>query len=585
MKRQDGFALPLTLSIVAVLIILITSTTIGILNGIYNTSNDIRTTQAEEVANVGFKRFKTMAFQTFRFYVKNQDLYAQVAAKSAQCGNLLSIGLDMGRDGISTGVSSGQGDANDLLNGQSYTGTVSVGSSTGTYKVTYISNGPGIILRSEGTVNGARAIVQGFLSGQNASAFSNAIYSGAGGQVGAHLNGSADIYGSVYVEGDPNDPDALNANGNFGIHNFYSNSQLQTISGLSSSQLGSFLKLQALEQKDMCATVRARYGKINFSAGSSIGDTGADVPAGFKGTMKGVYAGSANAAGTYDVNSYISGNVSTETKGPFDLNPPPVMPKLDSRGIVELAKLPADVRTALSSDPTWRETLQMDASKRGLTIQMNGGTVTTSPSSITCNITSVVSSGTLQFATTPIVCQDLSGRGFKYYYDATASSYVLDINGTLDLRGLDVKFTQNIIVRYEGKASMLVEKLGGVGGNVTIEGDVLPSNSFPDRDVLGIIAENNLTVTGANQNQNNVTNQQVVTGLFYAGNQITAVKDSVVMGTLMGDKFDLSNGANGGSAKTQILQVPGLEYNLPPGFSALKNANVPSFTLYSYERK
>lgn len=595
MERQDGFALPVTLTIMSISLILILSTSVSMLYDRANAANDRSATQAEEVAKAGFTKYKTAAFQTFRYYVEQADKYATPASRSAQCGNLLSIGLDLGRDGIGAGTSGNVGDENDFLNGQSRTGTVAVGNSTGTYTVQYIVSGSGVILKSVGQVNGAKAVVQAFLGGQNSSGFSNAIFAGASGQSGKNLNGSADIYGSLYVEGAPDKTVTINANGGFGVHNFYTKDQLSDITDLSQDKLASFLKLQALEQTDMCASVRARQGKIAFGGNATIGDKTA--PTGFKGAMKGVYAGQPDASGAYAASDYVLSptdqagkytSITAEAIGPFDLVPPPTLPKLDNTGIVNLNKLPANVKAAVGTNPTWRTTIQKDAELNGLVIKKSGSSVVAEPTNSNCAIASAIVSGELVFADTTLNCKDSAGRGFTYTKDPAKDTWLLDINGTLDIKGLNVQFNENVIVRYEGKASMLVEKdASGTGGNVRINGDVLPYDSFPDKSVLGLIAENDLTISGANQNKldSSYTKTQVVTGLFYAGNMVSAVKDSVVMGTLMGEGFDLSNGENGGAAKTQILQVPGLEYNLPPGFASLNNTSVPSFAVYSYERK
>ncbi|GGL00847.1 hypothetical protein [Deinococcus radiotolerans] len=587
MRRTDGFALPLTLAILVVTMLLILSTSVSMINDRANAANDRSASQAEEVAKAGFTQYKTIAFQTFQYYVKNAQVYATSASRSAQCGNLLSIGLDLGRDGI--GVN---GDANDLLSGQSRTGQIDVGTAKGTYTVTYIVSGSGIVLRSIGQVNGAKATVQGFLSGQNSSAFSNAIFAGAAGQSGKFLNGSGDIYGSIYVEGDPGKDITLDTSGNFGIHNYYQGSTLQTVTGATQTQLEKFLKVQALDQKDMCATVRARYGSIKVDGGSTIGDSTA--PDGYKGLMKGVYAGTTATPIFSGANQ-----VYADSTGTFDLDPPPTMPKLDAADTIDKSKLAANVRAAFPlSTPTWRQAMQTDAALNGITVTRTGDSAVAAPVLTGCNIGDLVASDgngnnaskKLVFGEKAINCTDpITNKGFKYYKNTVEGkdSWILDINGTFDMKGWDVVFSKDIIVRYEGKSTMLVERnLAGQGGNVRIDGDVLPLESFPDKSVLGIVAENDLTISGANQNIDGApTKTQVVTGFFYAGGTVSAVKDSVVMGTMMGNGFDLSNGTNGGSARTQVFQVPGLEFNLPPGVDALKNTSVPSFAVYSYERK
>lgn len=175
----------------------------------------------------------------------------------------------------------------------------------------------------------------------------------------------------------------------------------------------------------------------------------------------------------------------------------------------------------------------------------------------------------------------MSGR------NATVCAIQLDSrcsnNGILDLRGLNVNMQEDMVVRYTGKASLMVESDGTTGCNVVIDGDLLPGGKFPDQAVLGLMAEKILRFTGDNQNGLE-TAQQVAVGLFYAGEQASVEQGAAVMGNITSQSFCSSSNCNAGQT-AKIFQVPGLEYNLPPGFDVLSNSTLPTFTVLSYERR
>lgn len=579
MRRVDGFVLPLTLMLMVAITLLVLTTTVLSLSDHANARNDRSAAHAELVAKAGYHRYKTTAFQSFRYYQEYPERYATEAARYAQCGNLMAIGLDLDRDGTFGGA--------DLWSeNRSLSEPLQVGDVAGTYTVSYSVIGPDIVLRSVGEAAGGRATVQGVLRGQNASTLSNALFAGRG-QAGAHINGGVDVYGSVYVEGSGHDDTVIDANGNFQQHNNYTKAQLATLTGLAEAELQLFLKTQALEQKDLCSQLRVKQGKIKVGGNTTVG-AATSPNSEFEGRLAGVHVGS---SAPYDVNTAVqvtgSAVIHSQTSpGPFDLDPAPEFPLLDGYN-VDMDELPANVQNALvGTVPSWRQSMRTDAALNGMLIQGTG--VAPHPPS-GCDLNSVLDSGkvTLTFGATSITC--LVGapqRGFKYTYDAALDAGVLEIRGMLDLQGLNLVFQKNVVVRYEGKASMLVERVGGKGGNVTIAGDVLPYQSFPDRDVLGIMAEDNLTITGDSQQEDlgSLTKTQVVMGMFYAQQKIAIAKSAVMMGTMLGNQIDASTGSGGGG-KAKMIQVPGLEYNLPPGFASLNNTSNPTFAVYSYERK
>ena len=159
--------------------------------------------------------------------------------------------------------------------------------------MSYFVNGSTILLRSVGRtpgVFGGKATVQTVVQGQNAGVFSNALFAGAGAS-NRFINGGANIWGSVYIQGNPAAPNTnvVTSNGNFEMRNHYSNADLMSVTGLSSAQLQSYLKLEATEQKDMCARLRVAHGRVDLGGSSLVGVTNA--PQGFEGRIQGLNVG------------------------------------------------------------------------------------------------------------------------------------------------------------------------------------------------------------------------------------------------------------------------------------------------------
>jgi len=179
--------------------------------------------------------------------------------------------------------------------------------------------------------------------------------------------------------------------------------------------------------------------------------------------------------------------------------------------------------------------------------------------------------------------------GFTYTYDPTTRRGTLEVFGLVNFRGYNLRFAQNVDVRFSDRATFFVERLNpgaGSGGSITIDGDILPRNNFPNVDVLGLIAERRVHVTGRNQNRLE-TNGQAVAGVLYAGER-AVVEGGTVFGSVIGAEFcSAENNANppacqaGGNAA--VVHVPGIEYNLAPGFEFIPS--VPTYRIASYERR
>ncbi len=578
--RSRGIALVATLAVVVVIAILVFGTFFTTQLEIWTTRNDVTANQAYAVAQAGIQKYKTLAFQTFRYYLNNINTYGSELARYAQCGNLLTLGLDLDRDGIFTADT-------DLLNGGTLTETVGFpDGSQGTYTISLSVSGAYLTLRSVGQYGGAQATVTAVARVSSKGIFSNAIATGLG--VGT-MNGNLEIWGSVYAHASNPTDFVIGSSGAFKMHNYYTASQLADLFGnrFSASEIQTFLKLQAIEQRDMCATLSVTGGKVKIWGNSQIGDPslpdGLSPTEGWNPKVDGIYVGNGsqgsqcnNVNDSPDVcvgggaNLYTSGGV-----GAFPYSNPPAIPSLTG--------------PCTKSGQTWRECLQNLAATQGVVLERGAAPI---PSGLVCNLNSILSRKnppTLTFGETPITCLDgtpPNARGFVYTYDSDLKRGTLTVYGTVNLRGYDLEFKEDVVVRYTNKATLFVEAKQNQGGNITLDGDLLPDQSFPDRDVLGLIAEKVLTITGDTQNlPDNSPPKQVVMGLFYAGERAVIQQNSTVFGTVVAREVCTSNNCNAGSGNTNVVQVPGLEFNLPPGFDLASNTTSAFFGQLTYERR
>lgn len=617
MKQQRGFALIAALLVMVVVVILVFGTAFTTMIDRAISANQRAATDAYYVARAGVEKYKTAAFQAFRYYLDHIDLYNDdLSSGNPACGNFLSIGLDLNRNGV-------LGDEEDLIDGKAFFG---IPEGNGTYDIKFEVAGKYIVLTSVGHVGRARSTVQLVAQPRNAGALSYAIFAGDG-QQNKFINGGASIYGSVYVEGDPgalSDGDTSNdyvidSNGDFSMHNYYTESIVQDLIKANPKKVNvrDFLKLNAIEQKDLCGALRVNHGKVALSGSSLLGD-GSAPNGGYKATLAGVHVNEA-----YDTDVALTGGagVYADIKSGIDIDGIP-FPVLDTNEDNETF---CDKDRA--ADKTWRECLREDAEntladteapdRRGLVVERTaeGYSIIDPYSRVAmanpCDLDALFSSDspdTIVFGTTSADCvgTDSLGRevGFSYEYDSSKLTGTLKVYGLVNFRGFDLHFSEDIIVRFEKKAAMFVEtqKRDGSGqvlspatpigeapevsgGNVTLDGDLLPTTSFPDADVLGIIAERTIDMTGARQNlSKDDPAGQVAAGVFYAGEMASVQKDATVFGTIMAPRFSTSSNEKAGQ-NAKFVQVPGLEYNLAPGLSQLDNAAVPTYRIASFERR
>jgi len=133
---------------------------------------------------------------------------------------------------------------------------------------------------------------------------------------------------------------------------------------------------------------------------------------------------------------------------------------------------------------------------------------------------------------------------------------VLHVNGQIRING-NLTFTgqgNQRTINYTGRAAILTY------GDVTVDSNLLACNngdpnntalSFPANNILGLMATNNMLV-GA-------SSQLSIMGAFYAANMIRTQRQTTILGTIVGNYFDM------GTNVPRIFQVPTLADNLPVG--------------------
>ncbi|ADW21397.1 MULTISPECIES: hypothetical protein [Thermus] len=553
--RTKGIALVATLALMLIIALLVFGTFFRSQIELWVTRNDTTSVQAFYAAEAGLQKYKAVLFQQHVW--REQQINR---GGGPGCYTSLVTGIDLYRNGNLLTFQNNQ-----VVLAQNEHVVDANGKPVGQYTVTLIrdaQDGELFTLVSKGTSSGAKATVQATFRLSNTGYLEQAIFAGTG-QANKWLNGGATIRGGVYIVGDPSNPDqyVIQSNGNFTLFNSYNLNDYPGIAGHVES---------AYQQvNDLCASIRVQYGKISVGGSTQIGEPNNKV--------KGVFVGRGNQDITGQNVNICQNNkgVCTETMGPFDLSNPPPFPTLDT-------KLDSDT---CSSYPTWRACLR---DKAALRIERIGNivnvaqplNVTLSPSCL-----SAMTSGTLNLNTIDVDCTftrlDGTRGGFKYTY--SGGQGVLELYGDVTLEGLNVVFNRPTAYKAlsgnQKKATLVVLAKNGQGGNVDINGTLLPDPAhgpFPSH-VLGIVAENNVYQRG-----------QYVMAPVYAGGTFRVVKDNVLFGSVISNQFCTTSAGNqtscnaGQKAEVVYIRIP--QQNRPVLLPSLKGGK-PTFQVLSYERR
>ena len=545
MRNRQGFILITVLLVMVVVALLVVGTAFTTLVNRGITANQQGSTDAYYVAKAGAEKYKTVVFQTYRYYLGHLDKYRSNndLKDNSACGNFLRIGLDLNRDGdLDDSVDLS---AEDLKNSRTLG---PFGEGNGSYEITFKANEQYLTLISVGRVGRSRSTVQLVLEARNVSPMSNALFVGAG-QSGNIITGGVNIYGSAYLTGNeatfkdsnPNNDYIFDENSSFAVHNFYEKPTLTNLfKDNTNAKIEDFLKTNFHVQRNLCSTLRVENARVKVGNKVNLGDASAGSD--YKATLSGVHVST-----NYSNDVKLTGNTSVY----------------------------ADLKTKLDVEENDFPALDTDSLGEGAGLLIeNAGTGL-------CNV-----SGTLfEFKDTDMDClvKDVSNNpvaGFKYSYDSDSEIGTLEVFGLVNFRGLNLQFKKNIKVQVDGEATFFVED-----GDVKIDGDLLPSDSFPyQKDVLGIIAEKRLELTGAQQQLVKGTPKgQIVAGVFYAGEEADIAAGATVFGSVITKKLCVAGCT--ANEEANFVKIPDLEYNLPPGFSQLADATVPTFRVASFERR
>ena len=187
MKHRQGFVLVAVLLVMLVVSLLVIGTAFTTVIDRNIAANQRGSTDAYYIAKAGADKYKTMAFQTYRYYLEHLDDYeTELSASNPICGNLLSIGLDLNRDGDLD-------DAEDLTDGKPsrtfYEGN-------GSYTIEFKVDGRYVILKSVGRVGRSRSTVQIVAEVRNAGVLSYPIFTGS-----SQIYGNVQVFGGIYAKG------------------------------------------------------------------------------------------------------------------------------------------------------------------------------------------------------------------------------------------------------------------------------------------------------------------------------------------------------------------------------------------------
>jgi hypothetical protein len=145
----------------------------------------------------------------------------------------------------------------------------------------------------------------------------------------------------------------------------------------------------------------------------------------------------------------------------------------------------------------------------------------------------------------PTVAQLNSDHFYVWFDDATDT---MRINGRIPVNG-NINLTSgngasNKLINYLGKGSMLAyNPSNSSGGDVTIDASLKTTN-YPGTNLLGVQAQDQMSI--------GTSSQLEIMGGFYAQNNIVVNKQTTIMGTIVGNYFDM------GGQVPKIFQVPAL---------------------------
>ena len=198
-------------------------------------------------------------------------------------------------------------------------------------------------------------------------------------------------------------------------------------------------------------------------------------------------------------------------------------------------------------------------------------------------------SSTLTLGTQSVDCTftrlDGGRGGFKYTYTGNNRSGqgLLEVFGDVVLEGVNLVLSQPTDYRAQSgsarSATLAVLKLGGNGGNLDVNANLLPDATFGPfpSHALGLVVEGDLYQRG-----------QYVMAPVYAGGTFRVVKDNVLFGSVISNQFCTTSAGNqtncnaGQKAEVVYIRIP--KENRPVLLPSLRGGK-PVFQVLSYERR
>lgn len=367
------------------------------------------------------------------------------------------------------------------------------------------------------------------MQGVNVNIWQNAIFAGTG-QAGGLINGNVEIHGSVHLLGDNLGAggvaiSALDLSGTSLIHNNYTGITADLagrVPALGTTTVGGET-VQTLNAK-----LRVKNGQVGLSGNSEIGEvnvTGNST----KEYMDGVYV-SDGWTGNQGSNQVFSDNGTSEGYDLADLVDFPNY--TNDAGVNHLNYY---TTTSGSATSGLNYIYQGD-----LTIKPSGGNFYWDATTNTKVVNKPLGSNGM-----PTVAQLNSDHFYVWFDDATDT---MRINGRIPVNG-NINLTSgsgagNKLINYLGKGSMLAyNPSNSSGGDVTIDAS-LKTTSYPGTNLLGVQAQDQMSI--------GTSSQLEIMGGFYAQNNIVVNKQTTIMGTIVGNYFDM------GGQVPKIFQVPAL---------------------------
>ncbi len=384
-----------------------------------------------------------------------------------------------------------------------------------------------------GSVTTRRASEQ-VVQGMNVNIWQNAIFAGSG-QAGNLINGNVAIHGSVHLLGNSLGAGgvaiaALDMSGTSLIHNNYEGLSVDLAGRVPALPNTSF---NGQNVGSLSAKLRVKNGLVGMSGNSEIGQPN-NAGNTYKETMDGVYVNDGWTGNSVDANGDPK-NVYSDNgwDNGYDLgNAVPFPTYANDGGQNHLSYY-------LQKDADTTKGLQYEYTG-DLTIKPSGGNFFWDATTNTTVVNKAIGTNGM-----PTKAQ-LNSNHYYVWYDDTTRTMV--VNGRIPVKGninlIAGNGAGNKLINYEGKGTMLAyDPNNAGGGDVTIDAN-LKTTAFPGTNLFGIHAQDDMSI--------GISSQLEIMGGFYAQDGIVVNKQTTIMGTIVGNYFDM------GGQVPKIYQVPAL---------------------------